>query len=254
MGQVATIGSISFEGNENLPSSQLKNRLRMSRIGSLYQPQRLNYELRNLENFYRDRGYLDVEIELPEVVFQSLQGNGKVAVIRIKIREGSQFMMGKLEIENAQVLQKNTLLQMAPLAQGKPYSRSTVRRWVDKIRDNYRSMGYMRFEAEIREDVHRFRDVVDLVLVFHEGAEYKVGRIQLADQKLINSAEFKRQLLIAEGSVFDPQMLSHTIHFLNMKRIYAPISRSDVEIRIDDAQNTVDLIFKITPRRKRNPS
>jgi len=254
MAQIVTIHSISFEGNENLRSSQLKHELRMSREGSLYQPQRLNFELRNLENYYRDNGYLQAEIGPPDVSFQTIEGRGKAAVIRIKVTEGPRFTMGKLEIENAQVLPKATLLQMAPVLQGQPYSRGKIRRWVDKITENYRSMGYLRFKAEIKEAVRDFRREVDLSLVFQEGAAYRVGRILVADQQLFNTAEFKKQLLIAEGSLFDLQMLSHTIHFLNMKRIYEPLSRADVEIRIDDAQTTVDLIFKIVPRKKRNPS
>jgi outer membrane protein insertion porin family len=226
----------------------------MSQEGSLYQPQRLRYELRNLENYYRDNGYLHAEIGLPEVTFQTVEGTGKAAVIRVLITEGPRFTMGKVDIENAQVLPKSTLLQMAPLLQGEPYSRSKIRRWLEKITDNYRTMGYIRFKAKMKESVHDFRGVVDLSLEFHEGAAYRVGRILLTDPQHFNTAEFKKQLLIAEGSIFDPQMLSHTLHFLNLKRIYEPLSSADVEVRMDDAQNTVDLIFKLTPLKKRNPS
>lgn len=252
--QNVIIHSILFEGNSNLKSTELKNQLRMSREGSPYQAQWLRFELENLENYYQERGYLKAEIGLPEVTMRTVGGVGKTVMIRVKVREGPRYSMGKVDIENARVLPKSTLLQMVPLNEGQPYSRSKMRRWIEMITDNYRSMGHLRFEAEMRESADDSLRVVDISLEFQEGAAYKVGRILVTDQEPLNTAEFKKQLLIAEGSVFDPQMLYHTIQFLNGKRLYEKLSREDVEIRIDDDQKTVDLIFNIAPLKKRNPS
>lgn len=252
--QNVIIHSISFEGNSNLKSTELKSQLRMSREGSPYQAQWLRFELENLENYYQEKGYLKAEIGLPEVTMRTVGGVGKTVMIRVKVTEGSLYSMGKVDIENARVLPKSTLLQMVPLNEGQPYSRSKMRRWIEMITDNYRSMGHLRFEAEMREAADDSRRVVDISLEFQEGAAYRVGRILVADQEPLSMAEFKKQLLIAEGSVFDPQMLYHTIQFLNGKRLYEKLSREDVEIRIDDDQKTVDLIFNIAPLKKRNPS
>jgi hypothetical protein len=55
---------------------------------------------------------------------------------------------------------------------------------------------------------------------------------------------------VSEGSVYNPEMLFTSIYYINLRRQYRPFAPSDVEIRIDDARKTVDLVFHIVPLKK----
>jgi hypothetical protein len=85
-----------------------------------------------------------------------------------------------------------------------------------------------------------------------EGKLYSVGRIALVGDESIDPLQFKRQLLLGEGGVFNPEMLDATIRFLNQMRVYRPVSSFDVEIRIDDAKGTVDLTWRLFLIKRRN--
>jgi hypothetical protein len=45
-------------------------------------------------------------------------------------------------------------------------------------------------------------------------------------------------------------MIILSLHFINDMRAYRPLSPSEVEVKIDDDKNTVDLTFHVTPMKK----
>jgi outer membrane protein assembly factor BamA len=139
---------------------------------------------------------------------------------------------------------------MCPLSTGQAYSRQKIAEWQDKIEDGYRTMGYIRFQATVHEDVHELQKVVDCTLECKEGNAYSVGKISVVGDELINSLDFKRHLLVSEGGLFNPEMVPLSIQFLNRMKVYRPISDSDVEIKIDDQKSTVDLVFHLALLRK----
>ncbi len=254
LAQPIIIHSISFEGNKSLSSTLLKGQLRASGEGSPYRLEDLLMELQNLEHFYRDRGFLRAKIGEPQVEIRTAEGGAEAAAIRVPVSEGPLFALGNLQIKNALALQAGALYQMAPLREGESYRRDKIRSWIGRITENYYSMGYIRFEASLDEEIHNFRHVVDCIIEFNEGNAYRVGKIDVETNQSIDTTAFRKFLLLGEGSVYDPQMLSHSIHFLNMMRVFEPLSKTDVEIEVNDAERTVDLVFHVVPLRKPSSS
>jgi len=244
------IASLVFEGNQALDTARLKSWLRISREGGWYQPETLTLELQNLERYCQDEGFLHARIGPPLVDLQAVPGKGQVAFIRIPVSEGSRFTVGEIAVTNAQALSPATLLLMAPLRTGQPYSRGKAQEWREKIEEAYRSMGYLRFESRLLEQVHELRHVVDCVLECKEGNPYRVGRIMVVGDESIDRLQFKKRLLVGEGSLYSPEMLSLSIQILNGMRIYRPITERDVEVKIDDTRSTVDLILHVESLKK----
>lgn len=252
--QPAPILSLTFEGNKIVDSARLRAQLRMSRDGGWYRPETLNMELRNLENYYQDEGFLSAKVGAPYVELRAVPGKGQAAVIRVPISEGPRYVLGELIVKNAQVFRTATLLQMSPLRSGQPYSRQKIRDWREKIEDSYHTLGHIRFDATVKEDIHEFRRVVDCTLELKEGNAYRVGKIAVVGDNSIDPAQFRKLLLLGQGSAFNPENLSLSIQFLNTLRTYRPITDSDVDIHIDDAKSTVDLTFRVTSLRKPSSS
>jgi outer membrane protein insertion porin family len=257
-GEVATqaipVLSVEISGNKALDSAQVKRQLRVSREGGWYHPDALQNDLKNIERFYQDHGFLRSKAGPPVVEMKALPGKGQGAVIRIPISEGPVYMVGELVIRNAKVLSTASLLQMAPVRPGEPYSRKKIQDWREKIAESYESMGYIRFHAEAQENIHDVRRVVDCALEVDEGQEYRVGKIIIQGDSSIDVLDFKKRLLVGEGGVYNPEMLSLSLHFINEMRAYRPLSQSEIEVRIDDANHTVDLVFNVHPLKKSTSS
>jgi len=248
--QSTPILSVTFEGNNAVQTPLLKNQLRVCREGGWYNADMVKAELQGLEAFYQDEGFLRAKVGDPVVELRPIPGKGQGAVIRVPVTEGARYSLGELRIQNAQGFKPATLLRLSPLGSGQPYSRSKLAQWQEKIEDAYHTMGYIRAEFRLQEEIHEVRKIVDVVLDCNEGPAYRVGKITVPGDDSINTAEFKKQLLVGEGGLYNPEMLGLTLHFLNNMRAYKTISPSDVEVRINDASATVDLIFHVTPLKK----
>lgn len=248
--QSIPILSLTFEGNATLNAAQLKAQMRMSRDGGWYNPESLRMELQNLQKYYQDEGFLKAKVGTPSVEQRTVPGRGEAVAIRVPIEEGPRYNVGEITVKDAQVFKPATLLQMSPLRTGQPYSRRRLNDWKDKIEGSYQTMGYIRIEINVVENIHDFRHVVDFALELKEGNPYRVGKINVTGDDSVNPVEFKKLLLLGQGSLYNPEMVSLSIAFLNNMRAYRHISDSDVEVKIDDTAHTVDLTFRVVSLRK----
>ncbi len=244
------VRSITFEGNQHIDSRRLKSQLRQCREGGWYEPDTLAADVQNLTRFYQDEGYLNARIGPASIDFQTDRTEGRVAVIRVPVFEGPLFTVGKIEVKGAQAFNPATLLQMCPLRSGQPYSRKRIADWLERIGDGYSTMGYIRFHPSVHEVTHDAQASVDCIIECMEGSAYSVGKITVVGDDSINLSEFKRRLLLGEGGLYNPEMLSLSLQFLNQMGTYMPIRESQVEVKIDDARTTVDLTFHVSLRRK----
>ncbi len=238
------IASVRFEGNEKIDARQLKSLLWMSREGEIFVAENLEADLLRVEKAYQDQGFLRVQVGPPEIEIQTHE-NRKTVLVRIPVSEGSVYRVGEVAIKNAQVISAEAFMQMCPLKKGEAYSRTKAMQWQAKIEDTYRSMGYIKYRGIARENLNEIQKVVDLSLECVEGKPYSVGKIILQGDDSIDSADFKRRLLFSEGGLFNPEMLAISIQFLNQTGLYGQISYSDVDIRIDEAKNTVDVTLHL---------
>jgi len=242
------IGALHFQGNRILNSDQLQRGLPAGRVGSPYDPAAVQGQLKRLEDMYREEGYFQARIGPPIVSLLSADDLNTLSII-IPITEGRPFAVGEIRIQDTEVFPSATLLQMCPLSRGQPYQRRGLNDWIDKLKESYRELGFIRFEPSLREEADDAWEVVNLILDCKEGAAYSVAKISVEGNPLVNPLDFKRRLLLAEGGLFNPDMISISLFYLNQMRIYGSISESDVEISIDDTRHTVDLTFRLHPDR-----
>ncbi len=243
----AFIASVHFEGNNAFGELQLKMMMPRAIEGSRYSAGRLESDLRAIENFYQNEGFPKARVGPPDVQFRQAGGREN-AFIRVPVSEGPAYAMGKLEVKNAHAFETQTLLQMFSLKQGQTFSRRKILQWQARVEAAYHEMGYIRFTSMVRQNINENTKSVDVTVEFTEGKPYSIGKISVTGDDSVNLMDFKRLLLFGEGGVFDPDMVNTTIYYLNQAHRYSPIFPSDVEIRIDDENNTVDLIWHVKAR------
>ncbi len=248
--QSIPILSLTFEGNAAIDSAHLRSQLRLSRDGGWYRPDVLKVELDSVERYYQEQGYLRAKVGSPQVAFQELPGKGQVAVIRVPVSEGPLYSIGELKVRNVNAFNPSTLVQMSPVHSGQSFNRRKLREWREKVAEGYQTMGYLRFESELIENINEATHVVDCVLDCREGYPYQVGRITVLGVPESDQVSFKKHLLLGEGGLYNPEMILLSLHFINQMGIYRPISLPDVEVTIDDAGRKVDLTFRLVPQRK----
>ncbi len=243
------VASLTFEGNSSVDEATLRRVFRHVRVGSAYSSESLRFDSGRLEEHYRDQGYLRVSIGEFSVE-QRPEADGSIGVvIRVPISEGPRYVLKSLEVRNAESLSPESLLQMAPLRTGQPYSWRRLEEWREKIVESYMSMGYIRFRGELTQEIDDDRHNVAAVLDCVEGGVYRVRRISIIGDESVDATEFRKKILVGEGGVYNPEMLTLTLQLLNELGIYKPMTGSDVELKIDDTTRAVDVVFRVSSRR-----
>jgi outer membrane protein insertion porin family len=238
------IKEIRFEGNESIPAARLKLLLQRLREGNPYKPGNLAADLQRVEMAYQDEGFLGARVGPADVQIKSTT-EGKVATLTIPVVEGARYRVGSVAVKKVQVFSPATLMQMCPLKKGAPYSRTKISQWQAMIEDAYREMGYARIRCRADDSLSEADKTVDCVLECEEGRPYSIGTITLMGDESIDPSKFKRQLLFGEGGVFNPDMISTSILYLNRTGLYRTISNSDVKFDVDDEKGTVNVTLRV---------
>jgi len=241
--QPVPLVSIVFEGNSAVDAAQLRSRLRFQREGTVYQPEMLQLELRSLERFYQDEGYLRAALKSPSVDIRDVPGVGRGAVVSVPVFEGPRYTLASLEIRNARELSRVTLLEMSPVGIGQPYSRQRLDEWTGKVMEAYHTLGYLRATARLHESIDEAKHAVDCVLECIEGDVYRIRHIGVAGLDGAGTREFMKRILFGIDMPYNPEMLMLSLHLLNSMGIYKPMSEQSVKVTVDDETKSVRLEF-----------
>jgi outer membrane protein assembly factor BamA len=221
--------------------------MRYSREGVPYTPEMLPIDVQQVEKTYRDAGFLRVQLERPDVRNRTA-GEESIVTIRLVVKEGPRYTAGKVAVKETEAIPAETLMQISPLQKNKPYSPEKALQWQAKVEDSFRSLGYVKAQCPLQETVNESSKTVDCTMECVEGKIYTVRNIQIAGGGDLNPLAVKKRLFFSEGGIYNPEMISLTIQYLNQSRMYEPISGSDVDIRFDDEKGVVDISLRVAPR------
>ncbi|MGD0652070.1 MAG: outer membrane protein assembly factor BamA [Verrucomicrobiia bacterium] len=208
----ATIKEIIFEGAKRYKDERLKREL-SQKVGDILDERKAHADAQKIIEMYQKAGYPDIKIE-PEVNIDKDTGK---AVLRFRITEGNHVFLQQIQITGNQAYPTQRLLKLF----------KTKRRWwgswlagtgvlkedvfkedLDKLKDFYRSKGYI--DMEVRDT--RVERVSPKWMVLHvgifEGHQYKVGDIKIEGTTLFPVAELEKQLKMKTGQTFTPDGLS----------------------------------------------
>jgi len=208
----ATIKEIIFEGAKRYKDERLKREL-SQKVGDILDERKAHADAQKIIEMYQKAGYPDIKVE-PEISIDKDTGK---AVLRFSIIEGNHVFLQQIQITGNQAYPTPRLLKLF----------KTKRRWwgswlagtgvlkedvfkedLDKLKDFYRSNGYI--DMEVRDT--RVERVSPKWMVLHvgifEGRQYKVGDIRIEGTTLFPVAELEKQLKMKTGQTFTPDGLS----------------------------------------------
>jgi outer membrane protein insertion porin family len=153
-----SIGKILFEGNRAFSEMELRDALKLNkehRPGTsldntnIYVKEKLEYDIEmNLKGFYRERGYMQVQIgeprisifEAPQDVFPPMRYSTEIPV-----DEGDQYRLGKLELQNCGSMDCAELLRIFGLNKGDIVNDRRIRDAIARIKAMYVQLGFKSF-------------------------------------------------------------------------------------------------------------
>ena len=202
------IKKINFIGARLFSSKKLKS-LMMTREQSffsfldssgVYNPQNLDRDLQMIEYLYRDKGYLNIRLEKPEI---SLTADKRHIYINLSVSEGYRFFIGQVDFQGDEVVSKEKGMSYITLGKSEFFSLGTLLKDMKFIEDLYKEQGYAfaRVSPDVVPDQSEDNKVHVLYRV-QKGEVYKVGKVRVFGNYSTRDKVILRQLSLEEGSQY----------------------------------------------------
>ena len=112
-----------------------------------------------LAAFYREMGYLDAEVAAPRYELDVAQATGKVV---FPVKEGPLFKVGEIVFQGNTVLSSEQLAKAVPLPKGEGYRPVLRENALERLREEYWSIGFNDVDTDYVMRRSRERETVDI--------------------------------------------------------------------------------------------
>ena len=254
-GEKVSIKKINFIGNRRFTSKKLKSLMMTREKGILsfldssgiYNPLHLERDIQLIEYLYRDKGYLNVRLQKPEI---SLTADKKHIYISFTINEGYQFYMGQVDFAEDEVITREEVLKSSQLKKSPLFSLGSMLKDLQFIENLYKEKGYAFAKAfpEVIPDQSE-DNKVHILFKVERGDSYKVGKIKIFGNQDTRDKVILRQFSLQEGKKYnkskenESQALIQRLGFfeevkLKLKKQAEEKKTLDVEVYVKEKEHT----------------
>jgi outer membrane protein insertion porin family len=272
-GPKVKVGAIRFKGNTVFSDAKLISVMKYTKPYGLppvfyifhrtYNRDKLDYDLEQIRELYRAHGYFfatpgepiiqTVSTERPLPLSVVGRGRGKRVDITIPIDQGAQYRLGRFNVSGNHLFKTAVLKRVLGMQTGDIFNATKLRDALKNYQTLYGNWGYINSTVTPFPDPDRKKHVVNLVLDFDEGKQFFINRITFTGNTKTRDKVIRRQLLLAEGSVFDAALWKMSLYRINQLGFFNPIKLDNPESKgytvVQNPENsTVDITVPLKER------
>jgi len=236
-GSKALIKNIIFEGNKAYSSSKLKKLMStseknifswVSSAGDLNRED-LNQDIAKIAAFYHNNGFIQAKVGEPQI-----DTHESWIDIAIKIDEGPQFKVGKVEITGDLIFPQGKLIEKIMIGKEKFYNRQVLQRDVLALTDIYSDEGYAYADIVPGIDQDRDKMIVNINFVISKGKPVYFEEILIGGNSKTRDKVIRRELLVYEQELHSGVKLKKSIRNLHRLDYFENIKVDTLKGSSDD--------------------
>jgi len=229
-GEKAKISKIYFLGDKKFRDKRLRDVITseearfwkfLSRNVFLNE-QRVDLDKRLLKNYYRNKGYYEVEISSSNVEY----AEGKGFVLSYSINAGKRYKFKKISAEVDKALDNTAFLALESEFNkliGQNYSQTKLNKVMEKI-DKLSEQKELQFiNHEVLETL--VGDGIEVKINIFEGKKFIIERINVAGNTVTNDSVIRGELLVDEGDPYSELLVNKSVNRLKARRIFSSVKR-----------------------------
>lgn len=243
--EISKIKNIYFIGNKYFSNSQLIEVITSKEdswwkffTSSAFSEQRIEYDKQLLKDFYKNKGFFEVQIES---VFAIVDNNNNFS-LTFSINSGKQHKFGDFEIKktvgtfrdedvNDIKIISNKLLN------NKIYSTDIVKKLNKQVTSYLESKKYSNYEINIDES-KKDDDKINLVLELNEGSKILLNKINIQGNSITEEKTIRDSFLLAEGDYFNSTKINKSVDNIKSRQLF---SKVDYKVIDSEKKNFKDL-------------
>lgn len=248
-GTQGVLRNIEFVGNSAFPASRLKEEMKQKEKGittifgkgGSTDAETLAQDVRAIEDFYRDNGYLNAKV----ANVSRLRADAKYVDVILTIDEGQTYQVDSLAINGVTVLNmQSDVLPFLKTSAGDSFAGNKLKDDIKLITDQYGSRGY----ADVRVNP-RLEDsgsgAVRVVLDVTEGRPYKIGQVSIEGNHKTKEYVIRRELPMEPGQVYDTTKADVTERRLENMNYFSSVEVMPVDTSYLDEK---DLLIRVVEK------
>ena len=158
-------------------------------------------DLDKLRDYYREQGFLDVEIAEDKVTFD-YPSPSKLA-ITIRINEGRQYRIGNITFVGNKTLPETLLRLMIRQQTGMIFRPSKLDKDVESLEDFHGRGGYLDTRVRLVRKPNMETGNIDIEYNIEEGEKFLVESVKIEGNTYTKSIVILRELVLGPGDIFD---------------------------------------------------
>jgi len=245
-GQRARIRAVTFSGNTVFPAGELRKTLKPPPWWNVFRWfSRDRYERDAVEEaraeiraLYLDRGYLDVEVDQPQV---GTDQAGRVYV-RYNIHEGPAYRLGRIQLQGVTLFPETEVRKVIKVKTGDVAGRAAIQEAANAVQDFYGSRGYV--ESSVRPVLHPDPNSgrVDVDFVITEGRLVYIRNIIIRGNARTRDKVIRREILVAPGEIFNEVKVRQSERILSNLGFFSSVRSTPLTTELEDHR---DLVFEV---------
>src|SRR5882724_5592564 len=276
-GERVRVVEIQFEGNNVFKDGQLRGAMKYVKEAGLItrfrgqdilDREKLDVDLRLVDNYMRSKGYLQARHGEPRVEgvgprrtgfpilpipFLSSVDEGLRVIV--PITEGKIYRIGELKVEGNSIFSEQAIRAVIGLNKGDVANGERVSKGLfEQLKKYYGGQGFIEYTAE---PVPTFKDnpqnanegIVDFLITIEEGKQFTLRRLEFIGNTFTRDNVLRREVLVNEGDIYNENLWEYSVVKLNQLGYFDPIDKDkDAERRTNEEEATVDINLKVTER------
>ncbi|MCU1381743.1 MAG: bamA 2 [Acidobacteria bacterium] len=274
------IRAITFAGNQTVSDRTLRAQLKINRarpwwrpsfVGgtSTYQETGFDQDADQIQQYYRDHGYVTASVGVPELrpVGDSPDGKTRWVDLHVPVTEGHKYRVGTFTLAGNTSVKSEALRPLFVMQEGEYYSEKRIRKGLEKAREIYGAGGYYEFTgfpdvtprdqrtAAVPDPPDALKAtetapgpaIVDVTMRLQEGHQYFVNRLTFTGNTMTHDSVIRRAVALVEGGVFNTEALKYSVRRLNQLGYFKPIEdQKGIKVeKTPGVEDHVDVTLKV---------
>ncbi len=246
----AKIAKIYFLGDKKIRDNRLRNVITSQEAKfwkfisrNIYlNKSRIELDKRLLKNFYKNKGYYEVDISSSNVEYSEGEG----FILTYSINAGKKYKFRKIHAQVSQALDQTAFLSLEDEFDeviGENYSQTKLTSILEKI-DKLSEQKELQFvNHRVMETL--VDDGVEILIDIFEGKKFIIERINIVGNNVTNDSVIRGELVVDEGDPYSALLINKSINKLKARGIFGK-----VEEKINEGSTPDSKVLEINVEEK----
>lgn len=242
-GAKVKIAKVDFVGNDHVKKGKLRKAIETKKwnifswiTGSgRFKDDQFEDDLDKLRDYYRELGYLDVEVPADKVVYA--YPSSRKLVLTIRIIEGRQYKVGDISITGNTIIATEALRAALKQTTGTIFAPSKIEKDVTALEDAYGKDGYIETRVRLIRKPNLTTGAIDIEYAIKESDKFYVESIRVEGNTKTKSIVILRELALGPGEVFDSVRMKTSKQRLDNTRFFEEVSATPETTTIPGRKN-----------------